>query len=810
MRFPVLCFLVLLVWALSLGPAWGQAQGTKEASKASPSGPHLVLRIGAISTDWLQARVRARVGTAFVHQSLHLSTLAVDLTQLKIRLDKKWVQLDPVHIPGRGRLDPDSWSLQEIRILWGSSLLAQAEIEGTQDQVQGTLSLKPQQLLARFASVLSPKLILPPLSASFKTGPNRRRIDCDLQAQGPVRWRSWQGSDLQVHTRLDLSSSGPTFTNTRVSFSGFHQGQRQGPAGVVSMKTLDLGQEVRVNGGKLEMQGLAPAFFAGQWSKQGLDARIQAQGWDLSLLHDWASSLGLSRARNWAVQGKADVQVNLGINNARPQVQMQVDVHQGGTSSPQGEIMAASVGANLQGSLLLEDEPKVDLKLWMGKGEFLWGTAYTSIADTPLQAQVQARLQPGKRVTLSRLSCTWGPMLQSRMRAEVDLSAKERAWAVTVEHARVGLHDVLARIQGILPQGWTVGGILGWQGRVTDSGQGPLCQGRLQWEDVHLNIPQLKVQGMRGFLPMRYRLGQGSGGEHSGPEMPWGRMYPGEILYAEQEVQVKPVMLRLEENRLQVKDALFVQILGAKARFSELSLDLPWEEAWSAKGGFTLSGLHFSRLVPQATSDLGHAQADLSWSASAKAITTKGALQGELFGGAMRIEDISIKRPLEASRLISADLGIKALDLEAVSQFLGIGRITGKMHIDVQNAGVAYAQPVRFHLRAQSTPQERTTRSISLQAVNSLSIIGTGQGLSGLGIRLYAGFFEEFPYDSIGMSCMLANDVFAVSGLIHDNGTEYIVKRKLVGINVVNNNPNNMIAFSDMMERLERIQTQTE
>ena len=66
-------------------------------------------------------------------------------------------------------------------------------------------------------------------------------------------------------------------------------------------------------------------------------------------------------------------------------------------------------------------------------------------------------------------------------------------------------------------------------------------------------------------------------------------------------------------------------------------------------------------------------------------------------------------------------------------------------------------------------------------------------------------FFREFAYEKIGFDCNLKNDVFTVRGLIHEDGVEYLVKRRLfTGINVINRNPDNRIGFSDMLERARR------
>jgi hypothetical protein len=98
------------------------------------------------------------------------------------------------------------------------------------------------------------------------------------------------------------------------------------------------------------------------------------------------------------------------------------------------------------------------------------------------------------------------------------------------------------------------------------------------------------------------------------------------------------------------------------------------------------------------------------------------------------------------------------------------------------------------------------SQRVSLKAVNAISVMGTGSGLGDVGVGMFAGFFEEFGYEAIGISSSLNNDVFRVRGLIRQGGVEYLIKKPLLfGINVINRNPDNQISFSDMMERVQRV-----
>jgi hypothetical protein len=97
-----------------------------------------------------------------------------------------------------------------------------------------------------------------------------------------------------------------------------------------------------------------------------------------------------------------------------------------------------------------------------------------------------------------------------------------------------------------------------------------------------------------------------------------------------------------------------------------------------------------------------------------------------------------------------------------------------------------------------------------VDAINNISIVGTGSGLGGIlnaGIRR---FFREYPYSKIGIHCTLKNDNFSIRGSVHEGGKEYLVRRAFLrGVDVINQNPQNVVSFKDMQERIRRIsQTQ--
>jgi hypothetical protein len=187
-------------------------------------------------------------------------------------------------------------------------------------------------------------------------------------------------------------------------------------------------------------------------------------------------------------------------------------------------------------------------------------------------------------------------------------------------------------------------------------------------------------------------------------------------------------------------------------------------------------------------------------------MTAAGSLTGDLFGGRLDVRGVTVERPFSAGREIGADVNVDRIDLDRFSAALGVGRITGRLSGSMAGLRVAFGQPVAFHLKMESVPTKGVNQSVSLKAVNSISLVSTGSGLSSLGISLMATFFREFPYEKIGFECGLKNDIFTVRGLIHQDGVEYLVKRRFfAGIDVINGNPDNRISFSDMLERANRV-----
>jgi hypothetical protein len=280
-----------------------------------------------------------------------------------------------------------------------------------------------------------------------------------------------------------------------------------------------------------------------------------------------------------------------------------------------------------------------------------------------------------------------------------------------------------------------------------------------------------------------------------------------ELRLAGQELGPLEMPAVLVPNHLYLGGAIDTSLFGGKLSLRRIQVDDPLSPGFRIRMSARVDGLDLARIAGENPMLEGHLSGLLDPVAIGRErMTSGGELTGDLFGGKVTVRRVAVERPFSAGRESGADVTVERIDLERLSAALGVGRITGHLSGSIEGLQVAYGQPVAFHLKMESVPVKGVTPSVSLKAVNSISLVSTGSALSGMGVSLMTTFFREFPYEKIGFECGLKNDVFTVRGLIHEDGVEYLVKRRtFAGINVINRNPDNRIGFSDMQERAKRV-----
>ena len=543
---------------------------------------------------------------------------------------------------------------------------------------------------------------------------------------------------------------------------------------------------------------------------------LSLKGDDLSatalpaLLGPWLPGLA-----DWQVQGGFSLALRLQAGAGAPRLHLELAPRKLGLSSPDASFMLSDLGGGLRADLELGRVPRVSGEARFPRGEALWGTYYLDLAKHPLALQAAGSLAGGG---VRGLSLELDLAGHGRLKAAGDLLRQGRRWAydgrLALRQVDLGavfatfVRDPLADERPDLAA-MRVQGRAGLELVVSPRPQGAAhLEGRLWLHHGGLVSGKsgTRLQGIDLELPFTYLLG-GRPAALSRPRR-WGRLRVAGLEPAGLKLGGLDLPLALVPNRLLTGRALELPLWGGRLRLEDLEVREPLSGRPRAGFGLQIAGLDLGR-VPLKTMRLkGKLAGRLRpVELTPRRLVAGGGLQGELFGGKLEITGIEVLRPFSPGReIVLRRVRARGMDLKGLTTALGAGVITGRVNVDLKGLRMAYGQPVAFDLTVRSVPVEGVPQRVSLKAVNSISVLGTGTGLSGFGISLARAFFEEFPYQEIGFACSLKNDVFRIRGLIRDGRVEYLVKKPpLMGINVVNRNQDNRISFSDMLKRLRRV-----
>ena len=531
------------------------------------------------------------------------------------------------------------------------------------------------------------------------------------------------------------------------------------------------------------------------------------------------------QAQGWTFNGTAGVELGLTQGSPKPGLNLKIDLAQGGLSSVDGNFLAEKIRGGLELSLLPGKPHQARLKLDLAQGEALLKTTYLNLAENPLRLSVLSRMRGvfvDPVVEELKLSGEAGRFGSLAFKGGIKKEAGVWRYQgdLSLEGADLGqLFKTL--IKGPLSitdpglAGLDLSGTAGLKLRLTGRNDQVALKGRARVDRAGLsqkgkegNPPLELVKDLSLDLPLSYHLGVRETAEPSPPQAEeWGRLKIGRIKTPFTELAGLDLALALKPNRLFFKGGVEADIYGGKIKLAGISVDRPLSRGFEARMNLDLSGLDLKYLGDEKMPLEGALHGRLEKiRLGLSGLRTEGRIRGTFYGGRVEVADLRADRPFSPGRTMGADVAYEKIHLERLSRALGIGRISGRISGRLDDLRVAYGQPVGFEMDLLSVPEKGVKQRVNLKAVNSISVLGTGAGLEGLGIKIMTKFFKDFPYKKIGIRCTLNNDVFKVRGLIREGGKEYLVRKPpLSGINVVNSNPDNRISFSDMRERLERV-----
>lgn len=183
-------------------------------------------------------------------------------------------------------------------------------------------------------------------------------------------------------------------------------------------------------------------------------------------------------------------------------------------------------------------------------------------------------------------------------------------------------------------------------------------------------------------------------------------------------------------------------------------------------------------------------------------LEVNGALLFKVFDGTVVTQGLTLYEPFGRAPRLKADLDMRNLDLDLLTRTFSFGRMQGRIDVEVAGLELSDWRPVRFDARVASSPGSYP-KKISQSAVQNISSLG-GAGAAAAIQRSFLGFFEQFGYERIGLSCVLRNGVCLMDGVERAPQGYVIVKGGgIPAISVIGYN--RQVSWDELLERLQRI-----
>ena len=181
-----------------------------------------------------------------------------------------------------------------------------------------------------------------------------------------------------------------------------------------------------------------------------------------------------------------------------------------------------------------------------------------------------------------------------------------------------------------------------------------------------------------------------------------------------------------------------------------------------------------------------------------------GEINMDLFGGSVRISDLSVDNILSPVASLKTDIEFNGIDLGQLTSTFDFGHISGLVRGNFHDLVIVNGQAQRFNAFLESYARKGIAQTINVEALRKISILGTGSSPSILDRGIYR-FFKEYKYEKLGFRASLKNDHLLLLGIERDGSKGYLVKSGLLPPKVDVINYTQDISFKEMVSRLKRL-----
>lgn len=308
-------------------------------------------------------------------------------------------------------------------------------------------------------------------------------------------------------------------------------------------------------------------------------------------------------------------------------------------------------------------------------------------------------------------------------------------------------------------------------------------------------------------LPLSLRFPQAAK-ENPGESPRAGKLAIGGIKTLSTTIPKISIPLVLWNNSLRFPEPIRVPLFGGSAVIEGLA----WRDVVGAPADLSFSlRLNDLRLL-ELTEALGWYRfggtlsgsvPDVHWAGDS--LRSSGAITLDVFGGRVTVRGMEMERPFSPLRSVKMDARLEELNLEQASETFAFGRISGVLAGTIEGLVLSQGQPAEFKADIQSVEKPGISQWISVEALDKITILSSGNEAGSI-YGVLAEFFDFFRYSKLGFKAALKNDKLVLRGIESREGKDYLVVGTLLPptVNIVSYTQE--IGFSELLERLERVQ----
>jgi hypothetical protein len=428
-----------------------------------------------------------------------------------------------------------------------------------------------------------------------------------------------------------------------------------------------------------------------------------------------------------------------------------------GYDSADGSIAAAGVGidANMQlaGSLA---EPKVQWRGTFHGGELLYGPFYVKLPVTAVESSLDAN-RAGADWQVTKFDWNDPGVLEVGGTADLTPTGTRPFSAIDVALRRIALAPAVDRYA----RSW-----LAAKG-YPDLAASGAASGRLKFDrdgledfaidtkDVNLNdgAGRFAFTGIDGGVDWR-------DGEDGPPTtLRWTSMELFRIPLGGANAE-----LRSQQAAITLAKPIAVDVLGGQIRLEKLSLLPRSPRGERYAGSFSIAAIDMAQLSaafgwPRFGGNLSGGIPEIELSGDR--IELHGGLDLYVFDGYLGVSGVTLERPFGVAPSFRADIHFENFDLEQLTSAFSFGGMSGRLNGNISELRLVDWSPVAFDSSLHADKGGR----MSYKAVNDLTALGGGGGLSSSLQTMALKVFDTFGYRRLGIRCTLAAEVCTMGGV---------------------------------------------